>query len=290
MKKILVTGAPGYVGAHLIKKLAESGHTIDGLDNNWNQNNIDKYLRNKIIHDIKIPINNFDKNYDVIFHLAAKTKVSDSVKDPELFYNTNIIGTANVLKNIEHNHFIHASTGAAFIPESSPYALSKRASEDLVKCLKSFTICRFYNISGNDGFNKFDDGYYHLIRVAAAAANKVVDKVTIHGIDYDTPDGTTIRNYTHIKDIIDSLLKILESGPSNAIECLGNKTGYSVLEVLNTMKKVTGIDFKIAIGDRRLGDSVKSMITRQSDFFQQNYTLEEICLSAFKVEIGEVKA
>lgn len=282
---ILVTGAAGYIGSHLVKKLTDYGHQVDGLDNDWSQNDIDKYLAKKITQDI-IELNSpISKNYDTVFHLAAKTKVSLSVLDPLSYFKTNIIGTANILNYCSFNHFIYASTGAAYNPNTSPYALSKKAGEDLVRLLDKHTICRFYNVSGNDGFMKFDDGYYHIVRTAAAAANKILPHVTINGNDYETPDGTTIRNYTHIKDIVDSLVRINDYGNTNNIECLGNTTGYSVLEVINAMKKVSGCDFKVLYGPRRDGDSVRSVLPNQSKFFIESNTLEDQCISALNAEI-----
>lgn len=281
---VLVTGAPGYIGSHLVKKLADFGYCIDGLDINWNQNDITKYLNKKIVSDIadlNLPIH---RDYDIVLHLAAKTKVSLSVIDPLSYFKTNIIGTSNVIKNCSFNHFIYASTGAAINPNSSPYALSKKAGEDIVRLLDKHTICRFYNVSGNDGFMKVDDGYYHIMRAAAAAGNKIIPNLTINGIDYETPDGTTIRNYTHVKDIVDSLLRICNHGNTNNIENLGNAKGYSVLEIVNTMKKVSQCDFPVYFGPRREGDSVASVLQNQSKFFVESYSLEDQCRSALQAE------
>lgn len=282
---ILVTGAAGYIGSHLVKKLADYGYQIDGLENNWCQNDITKYINKKIEQDITTLSRPVLKDYDTVFHLAAKTKVSLSVNDPLSYFNTNIIGTANVIEHCSFEHFVYASTGAAYNPNTSPYALSKKAGEDLVRLLGKHTICRFYNVSGNDGFMKFDDEYYHIVRTAAAAANKILPHVTINGNDYETPDGTTIRNYTHIKDIIDSLVRINDYGNTNNIECLGNTTGYSVLQVINAMKKVSGCDFKVLYGPRRDGDSVQSVLPNQSKFFIESNTLEDQCISALNAEI-----
>lgn len=286
--KVLVTGATGYIGSHMVKRLAEHGYKVDAVDNNWCQNDIKPYIDRHFYWNICIPKNTiFDmgsKYYDAVIHLAAKTKVSLSVKDPVSYYETNILGTHHVIKAYNADNFIYASTGAAYKPETSPYAMSKRAGEDLVSLLPKHTICRFYNVSGNDGFLKYDDGYYHIMRTCAAAANGLLDSVTINGTDYDTKDGTTIRNYTHVSDIVDSLMRIVKHGPTNQIECLGNNTGHSVLDIINTMKKVSNVDFKVLTGPRREGDSVISILPKQSQFFVESKTLEDQCISALQVE------
>lgn len=287
--KILVTGATGYIGSHLIKKLADHGHTIEATDFNWSQNDISKYISQGYHWDIRNQYNHtvfVKRDYDTIVHLAAKTKVSVSVHEPYTYYDTNITGTRNVIDSANFGHFIYSSTGAAFQPDTSPYAMSKRAAEDLVRLLPNQTTCRFYNVSGNDGFDKYDDGYYHIVRTSAACANGILDKVVINGTDYNTPDGTTIRNYTHVADIVDAMIKIVDNGPTNNIECLGSTRGYSVREVIDVMKKVSGVDFKVEEGPRREGDSIVSVLPNQSKFFTENHTLEQQCLSALIVEKG----
>lgn len=285
--KILVTGATGYIGSHLIKELAETGkHQIFGTDYNLRQNNVDKYLHKLIAWDITQQ--HFGKFYDfdAVIHLAAKTMVSVSTKIPEKYYLTNIVGTHNLINNVEEcGHMIYCSTGAAINPASSPYALSKKAAEDIViQRARDHTICRFYNVSGNNGFKKFDDSYYHLIRKAAATAAGRFDSINICGTSYDTPDGTAIRNYTHIQDIVNSILRIVNFGPTRKIENLGNATGYSVREVINAMKKVSGVNFNVKEIDARNGDVPKTIFVKQSDFFEETFSLEDQCLSSLNFE------
>lgn len=285
--KILVTGAAGYIGSHLVKQCAQQGYTVHGLDHNWNQNNIDSYISKKIQADIRTKITNVDNHYDCIVHLAALTMVHNSVLNPMLYYDTNLIGTSNIVNSSTTDHFVYCSTGAAFNPTTSPYAMSKRAAEDFFLLANNYSICRFYNVSGNDGFKKYDDSYYHLIRKAAAVVKGLYPEISVYGTDYDTRDGTTIRNYTHVSDIVSSMIKIIKHGPTKNIECLGNTSGYSVLEVIETMKRVSGVDFKVKYDQRRLGDSVVSILPNQSQFFTEIQTLEDQCRSTIQHEANQ---
>lgn len=287
MKRILVTGATGYIGSHLVKKLADHGYTVTGTDFNLQQNDIKKYVTNVVDWNIHNKTKIIIQDFDAVVHLAALTKVTPSVDMPYDYYKTNIDGTHNVIQSISHDHFIYCSTGGAFRPESSPYAMSKRAGEDMMRYTKNHTICRFYNVCGNDGFKKFDDGHYHLIRKAAAVVNGLYPEIKVYGTDYSTRDGTTIRNYSHITDIVDSLVKIVDHGPTNQVECLGNTTGYTVLEVIDTMKKVSGVDFNVSYDIRRPGDLDISVLPNQSKFFTQSHTLEDQCMSALEWEKNE---
>jgi len=283
MKKIAITGAAGYIGSHLSYKLKEFGYAVFAYDYNFKQNNI-SFVDKKVEWNISTPIHPLE--VDAVVHLAAKTKVHYSVTHPYSYYNTNIIGTANVIDSFKTNHFINCSSGCAFNPLSSPYALSKKAAEDVVKeKSNNFTNLRFYNVSGNAGFFKFDDERYHLIRRAAATANGLYNFMYIYGNDYDTRDGTCIRNYTHISDIVSSIIRSIEHGPMNTdYECLGTVEGYTVNEVIDTMKTVSNVDFPIVVEKRRLGDTPISTMPTKSILFKQEKTLIDQCISALAAE------
>lgn len=285
--RLLVTGATGYIGSHFVKTAAEAGHSILAADYNLNQNDITKYADQVLDWDIRVEPKQLDR-IDKVVHIAAKTKVPESVKNPYDYYLTNVIGTANVAKSLIDpiDHFIYCSTGSAFEPESNPYAGSKYAGELVAKQYYDRTsVVRFYNVSGNDGMSKFDDEYSHLIRKAAAVVNGKFDKLYIHGTDYDTRDGTCIRNYTHIKDIVDSLLRIVENDPTNEIDCLGSPNGYTVKEVIDTMRSVSNTQFEVVETSRRDGDVDISTVPYESKYFKEEKTLEDMCLDALKYEV-----
>ena len=285
--RLLVTGATGYIGSHFVKTAAEAGHSILAADYNLNQNDISEYTKRFFNWDIRVESKHIH-NIDKVVHIAAKTKVPESVKNPYDYYLTNVIGTANVAKSLIDpvDHFIYCSTGSAFEPESNPYAGSKYAGELVAKqyCDRT-SVVRFYNVSGNDGMSKFDDEYSHLIRKAAAVVNGKFDKLYIHGTDYDTRDGTCIRNYTHIKDIVDSLLRIVENDPTNDIDCLGSPNGYTVKEVIDTMRSVSNTQFEVVETSRRDGDVDISTVPYESKYFKEEKTLEDMCLDAIKYEV-----
>jgi len=283
--RLAVTGATGYIGSHFVKVAAESGHQITATDYNMEQNDIQKYCVKVLPWDITSRQHE-PTTVDKVIHIAAKTKVPASVKDPWSYFQTNVNGTKNVIEAFPCEHFVYCSTGSAFNPDSSPYALTKYGGELITKqfCRKN-SIVRFYNVSGNHGFSKYDDEYTHLIRKAAAVANGKFDQIEVFGTDYDTRDGTCIRNYTHVKDIVDSLLRIVENEPTQEVDCLGSPDGVSVKEVLDTMSNVSRSNLNIIYSGRRDGDIPISTVPVKSKYFEQTKTLADMCLDALHYEV-----
>jgi len=282
--KLLVTGATGYIGSHYVKIAAEHGHDVVATDFNFKQNDISKYCSQIIDWDFRKPAN-FKMEFDKVAHIGAVGKVPYSIKNPWLYYETNILGTKNVIDFAECDHFVYCSTGSAFSPAASPYAASKHGGELIAKQFKEkVSIARFYNVSGNDGFYKYDQEYSHLIRKAAAVVNNKFDKITIYGTDYDTRDGTCVRNYTHVSDIVESLHRIIENDPTADIDCLGCTDGFTVKEVINVMKNVSGVNFEVVESQKRIGDIAISTVPYQSQHFKQNKTLEDMCIDALRCE------
>lgn len=284
--KVLVTGATGYIGSHVCKLLKEHGHYVEGWDTNIHgeYNDVSKYayVDNLDITD-RFAVHG---SYDSVVHLAGRSVVPQSLKEPTEYYRVNAMGTSNMLDRVQTDNFIFASTSSAF-EMASPYARSKVAAEDIIKEKSSgYTIFRFFNVSGTDGVNRQLGTPTHLIRVAAMVAAGKLPHINIFGVDYDTRDGTCIRDYIHVSDLSAAIVKAVEYGPQNTpYECLGSNTGYSVLEVLDAMERVTGKKLERIISDRRTGDAVASVVDKLSNYATLTKSIEDMCLDQYKLEL-----
>lgn len=267
-KKVLITGNSGYIGSHLTDIL-DNKFEVHGLDINWpviTPRGLYKF-------DITSDFNVFDE-FDCVIHLAAKVSVGESVQKPWLYYNTNTIGTLNVLKKIKTKHFILASTGGAEAM-NNPYAVSKKAAEDITKqyCTEHqipFTIFRFYNVIGKtvcDPTNK--DGL--LWNLMQAEKTGIFE---LYGDDYNTPDGSAIRDYLHVNEVCYAIEKAIET-PSNSIENLGRGLGVSVKEMIKLYQEVNNCDFITVVLPRREGDMEKSVLTNVSKYMTTIYKFKD---------------
>lgn len=288
MKKILVTGCNGYIGSHTVKALKEAGYIVHGIDRTYSMNKVQKYLDLYMHGDA----NDFTKayRYDAVVHLAGYISVEESVKQPFMYFNNNTLVTHWQLHfngTNGCNNFIFASTAAAFNP-ISPYAQSKLMAESLVKAMASnFTIFRFFNVAGNNGeFGQIGNAT-HLVRIAAQTAAGKRSHITINGTDWDTIDGTCVRDYVHVSDLVDGIVKAVDKPSNKPYECIGTGNNYSVRQVINTMKNVSGIDFKVVEGPKRDGDAPSITVPNGliSDYIKCEKTLEDMCLSAYKIEL-----
>ena len=272
MKKVLVTGSSGYIGSHLCKMLA-GRYEIHGLDV------VDPIVP---VHKFyKVDINTqFDMNqfpeYDAVIHLAALVNVGKSEQIPIMYYITNLNGTMNVLNRIPAKNFVFASTGQAHLC-INPYSISKRAAEDVVVeyCAtikqKPYTMFRFYNVLGTDGIKPTNpDG---LMSALIRAMNTGV--FTIHGDDYDTPDGTCVRDYVHVNEICHALMMAIEE-PANGLENLGHCAGKSVKDMVELFKIANNVDFRVEIGPRKKGDPAISVLTTPSRYMKELYELKDL--------------
>jgi UDP-glucose 4-epimerase len=279
-KNILVTGSSGYIGQHLVKLLKrETHHKVYGIDN---ENRINDYLgwKNFLKMDIRYDIQDFMFNlndwpyeFDVVIHLAALVRVNESVEQPYSYYNTNINGTANVLHGLKYKNFIFASTGAAENP-ISPYALSKRVAEDIVaeSCHDSnYTIFRFYNVIGADGISPTNpDGLFsNLIKASREGT------FNLYGTDYNTPDGTPVRDYVHVNEICRAIMKAIDT-PANGLENLGHGKGHSVQEMITKYQEVNNTKFDVVPCQRREGDLEYSVLKNVSSYMEELYTFDEL--------------
>lgn len=288
--KVLITGVTGYIGSHLAKVLFEAGHHVVGLDIEWKKHNdVSRYCHRILIKDVTKHV--CDEDYDVIVHLAGLIQVEESVAHPTKYYSTNLGGTVNMLRqNVNGEpHFIFASTAGAFDAQS-PYARSKLAAEDVIKeKSKNYTIFRFFNVAGSDGMHRQVGRASHLIRIAAETAAGKRDYMSIYGEDYDTPDGSCVRDYIHVVDLVNAIRDTIKHGAFNTpYECIGSGKGYSVKEVVQAMKDVTGQDFTVKMAGRRDGDPASLAIDNQFNLLHPQYQLKDMCLSAYNIEKRKV--
>lgn len=285
--RVLVTGATGYIGSHLCKVLKQKGHHVEGWDINFHGEHNDVSFIDcfeKIdITDIPYPYSYFD----AVVHLAGRSVVPRSLKEPTEYYRVNTMGTSHMLDKVNTPNFIFASTSSAW-EMASPYARSKVAAEDIIKeKADGHTIFRFFNVSGTDGVNRQLGDPTHLIRRAAMAAADKLEHIDIFGTDYDTRDGTCIRDYIHINDLISAIVNAVEIGPKNTeYECLGSAEGYSVLDVLNAMDRVSGNKIKRKFSDRRKGDAESCIVEELSDYCKLTKSIEDMCADQYKLEIN----
>lgn len=256
------------------------------------------------------------KKFDAVIHFAASIVVPESVRNPLKYYMNNTVNTTNLIKlSVETGvkKFIFSSTAAVYgepseIPVKettptnpiNPYGMSKLMSETVLRDTGKahpefkYVILRYFNVAGADPQARIGQSFpdaTHLIKVAAETAVGKRDKMYIFGTDYPTPDGTGIRDYIHVDDLADAhilALDYLDHGESDVFNC-GYGRGYSVKEVIDTMKKVSGVDFKVEVAPRREGDpsilvADNTKIKEKMGFKPRYDNLEFICKTALQWE------
>jgi len=220
--------------------------------------------------------------FDAVMHFAASIVVPESVENPLKYYMNNTVNTTNLIRVCNEygiQNFIFSSTAAVYgepniVPVSettpalpiNPYGMSKLMSERILQDTAdansdfNFVILRYFNVAGADIHNRIGQSFpnaTHLIKVAAQTALAQREKISVFGTDYETPDGTCIRDYIHVDDLASAHLMaleyLLERNQSNIFNC-GYGHGFSVYEVIETMKKISTIDFTVETSPRRSGD------------------------------------
>ena len=292
---VLVTGGAGYIGSHMVYELADAGERVVVLDNlstgfDWAVakgvplivgETGDQTLVARLIREHGV---------DAIIHFAASIVVPDSVRDPLGYYRNNTMNSRALIEcavNGGVRHFIFSSTAAVYgnpaeIPVQedaptlpiSPYGWSKLMTEIMLRDAGNayglqHAILRYFNVAGADPQGRTGQSTKaatHLIKVAVETVLGLRPKLDVFGDDYPTPDGTCIRDYIHVSDLVrahaDALRYLRSGAPSLTLNC-GYGHGFSVLEVIDAVKRVSGIDFKVDIAPRRPGDPAQ--IVAQSE-------------------------
>ena len=284
--RVLVTGGAGYIGSHVVKLLGERGYEILTYDNLSTGNRWAVLYGDLVVADLgdKVKLREvFDRfKPEAVIHFAALIVVPESVREPLKYYRNNVVNTINLLEVMEEfgvRNFLFSSSAAVYgnpekvpIPEDAPlnpinpYGETKATVERILRDLGGsgkdfrYVSLRYFNVAGADPEGKIGFAYpnpTHLIIRAVKTAVGEFDRLEIFGTDYPTKDGTCIRDYIHVTDLAEAhviaLEYLLSAGNSEVFNC-GYGHGYSVREVVETTKRVTGVDFTVVESPRREGD------------------------------------
>jgi UDP-glucose 4-epimerase len=284
---VLVTGGAGYIGSHMVWELLDAGESVVVLDRlstgfEWAVapeaklvvgDVADKELVGQIIRDHGV---------DAIIHFAGSIVVPESVADPLAYYENNTCKTRALIETAVREgvpNFIFSSTAAVYggaglepvredaqLSPESPYGLTKLKSEWMLRDAAAahglrYTALRYFNVAGADPKGRTGQstpGATHLIKVACETALGKRASMQVFGTDYPTPDGTCIRDYIHVSDLAAAhrlALQRLRAGGASMVANCGYSHGYSVLEVIDSVRRVFGRDFPVVMGDRRAGDA-----------------------------------
>ena len=283
--RIFVTGGAGYIGSHIVKALGEAGHDVLVYDNlstghEW------AVLHGKLVKGdladealLERTVQSFSP--EAVIHFAAFIQVEESVREPLKYYRNNVANSLTLLDVLRRNgvnNFVYSSTAAVYgqpdkvpIEETTPlnpinpYGATKVMVERVLSEMSAandfrYIALRYFNVAGADAQCRIGQAYKdatHLITRALKTANGEFKKLMVFGTDYPTPDGTCIRDYIHVDDLAQAHIRALEyivkTKKSDIMNC-GYGRGFSVKEVVQAAKKVTGIDFPVEETGRRAGD------------------------------------
>lgn len=288
MDHVLVTGGAGYIGSHACKVLSQAGYmpvTFDNLVTGWRdavkfgpfeQGDLSNRARLDAVFQTYKPV--------AVMHFAALSQVGEAMSKPGLYWQNNVCGSLSLIEAAVENgclDFVFSSTCATYgehdnvvLDESTPqeplnaYGACKRAIEDMLHNFEAAhglrsVIFRYFNVAGADPdgeVGEFHKPETHLIPLMLDAIDGKRDALTVFGTDYDTPDGTCIRDYVHVCDLVDAHvlgLKWLKDGKGSEVFNLGTGSGFSVREVITHSRSVTNRDVPIVEGPRRAGDCTK---------------------------------
>ena len=320
---ILVTGGAGYIGSHMVLELLDAGERVVVLDN------LSTGFRWAVPQGARLVVGDFGdrafvadllarEKIESIIHFAAKIVVPDSVADPLGYYENNTAKARTLLQCAVEGgvkHFIFSSTAAVYgEPKTSPvreddptepinpYGRSKLMVEWMLADTARahplrYTALRYFNVAGADPKGRSGqstDNATHLIKVTVQTALGLRKGMEVFGTDYPTPDGSCLRDYIQVTDLVrahvDALRRLRHGGDS--IVCnVGYSRGYSVLDVINTVKRVSGVDFAVRMSGRRPGDPAAIIASNERARTELGWTpkhdnLEEIVRQALNWERG----
>ncbi|MCK0150182.1 UDP-glucose 4-epimerase GalE [Marivita sp. S6314] len=286
--KVLVTGGAGYIGSHACKALSKTGHTpitFDNLSTGWRDAvQFGPFFEGDLTDKSSIERAFAEHRPDAVLHFAALSRVDEAMAKPELYWRNNVLGSLNLFEAaVQHDclDLVFSSTCATFgdqdnviLDENTPqhpinaYGASKQAVERMLQDFEAThglrnVIFRYFNVAGADPdaeVGEFHRPETHLIPIVLDTVAGERDQVTIYGTDYPTPDGTCVRDYVHVSDLVDAHLlglQWLKDGKGSRAFNLGTGSGFSVREVIHSANRVTNREVPTAIGDRRPGDAIK---------------------------------
>lgn len=285
---VLVTGGAGYIGSHAVLALLDAGHRVVVLDNlstgfDWLVDPRATLVRGEIEDDALVRATLRDHGVRAVMHFAGSIIVPESVSNPLKYYRNNTAASRALIDSAVQcgvAHFIFSSTAATYgaparVPVAegdptvpiNPYGTSKLMTEAMLRDVAAahpinYAALRYFNVAGADPWQRSGQstvGATHLIKIAVAAALGKRATVGVYGTDYPTPDGTGVRDYIHVSDLADAhvaalALLVAEPGRSHTLNA-GYGTGFSVLEVLDAVDRVTNIRLNRVIEGRRAGDA-----------------------------------
>ncbi len=285
--RVMVTGGAGYIGSHAVLALLDAGHEVVVVDNlvtgfDWAVDPRARLVEANVADDAKVRAAIRDHKVRAIMHFAGSVVVPESVSDPLKYYRNNTAASRSLIESAVAEgvpHFIFSSTAATYgTPEKvpvaegdptvpiNPYGMSKLMTEAMLRDVAAahpinYAALRYFNVAGADPQGRSGQstvGATHLIKIAVEAATGKRSHVGVYGTDFDTPDGTGVRDYIHVSDLaaahVAALdLLVADPGKSHTLNA-GYGTGFSVLQVLDAVDKVTNMTIDRRLEGRRAGD------------------------------------